>query len=105
MCIRDRYLSVQLVHYLDLHSLMPPFQSGFRKFHSTESLMVSLLADYFMPLIMAMSLYFPSMTLVPLSTLLITPSFLTGSLTHLGLLILLFSGSAHFFLICLLYTS
>ena len=36
---------------------------------------------YFMPLIVVMSLYFPSMTLVPLLTLLITPSFLTCSPT------------------------
>jgi len=43
----EKCVSVQLVHYLDLHSLMPPLQSGFRKFHSTESLMVSLLADVF----------------------------------------------------------
>ena len=41
----EKCVSVELVHYLDLHSLMPPLQSGFRKFHSTESLMVSLLAD------------------------------------------------------------
>ena len=43
----EKCVSVQLVHYLDLHSLLPPLQSGFRKFHSTESLMVSLLAEVF----------------------------------------------------------
>src|SRR5688572_4715522 len=41
----EKCVSVELVHYLDLHSLMPPLQSGFRQFHSTESLMVSLPAD------------------------------------------------------------
>src|SRR5688572_2402230 len=39
--------SLQLVHYLDTNSLMPPLQSGFRKYHSTESLMTRLLADVF----------------------------------------------------------
>src|SRR6218665_2663486 len=43
----EKCVSVQPVHYLDLHSLMPTLQSGLRKFHSTESLMVSLLAEIF----------------------------------------------------------
>ena|SRR6218665_142088 len=40
----EKYVSVQLVHYLYLHPLM---KSSFRKFHSTESLMESLLAKVF----------------------------------------------------------
>lgn len=42
----EKCVSVQLIHYIDLHSLIiPPLQSGFGKFHSTKCLMVILLAD------------------------------------------------------------
>ena len=94
-------MSVQLVHYLDLHSLMPPLQSGFRKFHSTESLMVSLLADVFHAVdrghVTLLSLYEISAAYNTVDNTIL----LTGFLTHLGLLILLFSGSAHSLLIAL----
>jgi|SRR6218665_397382 len=35
------------MHYLDPNSLLPTFQSGFRKFHSTETLLVRLLSDFY----------------------------------------------------------
>ena len=43
----ERSIFSQLSAYLDSNSLMPPLQSGFRKFHSTESLMTRLFADIF----------------------------------------------------------
>lgn len=43
----ERSILSQLSAYLDSNSLMPPLQSGFRKFHSTESLMTRLFADIF----------------------------------------------------------
>jgi hypothetical protein len=43
----EKCVSYQLVHYLDSNSLMPALQSGFRKFHSTETLIMRLLAEVF----------------------------------------------------------
>jgi len=40
-------INFQLFHYLDLNSLMSPFQSGFWKFHCTEMILVRHLTEVF----------------------------------------------------------
>src|SRR5688572_10343101 len=38
---------MMLLNYLDSNNLLPPSQSGFRKGHSTESLLLRLLSDIY----------------------------------------------------------
>src|SRR6218665_1346496 len=42
------HVSMQLTMYLEENSLLPAQQSGFRKCHSTESLLTRILADMFL---------------------------------------------------------
>src|SRR6218665_2259865 len=46
--IVEKYVSMQLIMYLEENSLLPAQQSGFRKYHSTESLLTRILADMFL---------------------------------------------------------
>src|SRR6218665_1038938 len=46
--IVEKYVSMQLIMYLEENSLLPAQQSGFRKHHSTESLLTRILADMFL---------------------------------------------------------
>ena len=39
--IIEKIVASQLMHYLDKNDLLPTFESGFRKGHSTETLLVS----------------------------------------------------------------
>jgi len=41
----ERVVAVQLLRYLEQNGLMPNHQSGFRKGHSTETLLIRLLSD------------------------------------------------------------
>src|SRR6218665_1853565 len=43
-----KYVSMQLIMYLEENSLLPAQQFGFRKYHSTESLLTRILADMFL---------------------------------------------------------
>jgi hypothetical protein len=43
----ERIVAAQLVPYLENSGLLPPTQSGFRSFHSTETLLLSLLSDIY----------------------------------------------------------
>src|SRR6218665_3399170 len=45
--IAEKYVSMQLIMYLEENSLLPAQQSGFRKHHFTESLLTRILADMF----------------------------------------------------------
>ena len=45
--IIEKLVAAQLMHYLDQNSLLLTFQSGFRKRHSTETLLVHLLSDIY----------------------------------------------------------
>ena len=45
--ILERIVANQLILYLDKHELFPSHQSGFRKNHSTETLLVRLLSDFY----------------------------------------------------------
>ena len=45
--IIEKIVASQLMHYLDKNDLLPTFQSGFRKGHSTETLLVRLLSDIY----------------------------------------------------------
>jgi hypothetical protein len=44
--IIEKVVAVQLTHYLNKNDLLPFFQSGFRKDHSTETLLLRLLSDF-----------------------------------------------------------
>src|SRR6218665_4163098 len=46
--IVKKHVSMQLTMYLEENSLLPAQQSGFRKYHSTESLLTRILADMFL---------------------------------------------------------
>src|SRR3984885_15266424 len=41
----EKIVSEQLVTYLSINNLLPKYQSGFRKGHSTETLLLRLLSD------------------------------------------------------------
>jgi exonuclease III len=43
----EKIVAAQLTHYLDKNGLLPTYQSGFRKGHSTETLLVRLLSDIY----------------------------------------------------------
>ena len=43
----EKIIASQLIDYLTANNLLPPSQSGFRKGHSTESLLLGLLADIY----------------------------------------------------------
>src|SRR6218665_466697 len=45
--IIEKIVAGQLTAYLDRNNLLPPCQSGFRKFHSTETLLLRLLSDIY----------------------------------------------------------
>ena len=45
--IIEKIVAAQLTHYLDKNGLLPTYQSGFRKGHSTETLLVRLLSDIY----------------------------------------------------------
>jgi hypothetical protein len=45
--IIEKLVACQLINYLDKNKLLPPRQSGFRKGHSTETLLLSLLSDIY----------------------------------------------------------
>ena len=45
--ILERIVANQLIAYLDMHELLPFQQSGFRRNHSTETLLVRLLSDLY----------------------------------------------------------
>ncbi|PGH37691.1 MAG: hypothetical protein CRN43_19655, partial [Candidatus Nephrothrix sp. EaCA] len=45
--IIEKVVAAQLTHYLDINNLLPIYQSGFRKGHSTETLLVRLLSDIY----------------------------------------------------------
>src|SRR3984885_8230076 len=45
--IIEKIVATQLIKYLDSNNLLPPRQSGFRKGHSTETLLLHLLADIY----------------------------------------------------------
>src|SRR6218665_954323 len=45
--INEKIVAAQLTHYLDINNLLPIYQSGFRKGHSTEILLVRLLSDIY----------------------------------------------------------
>ena len=45
--IIEKIVAAQLMHYLDKNDLLPTFQSGFGKGHSTETLLVRLLSDIY----------------------------------------------------------
>src|SRR6218665_1500110 len=45
--IIEKVVAAQLSHYLDINNLLPIYQSGFRKGHSTETLLVRLLSDIY----------------------------------------------------------
>ena len=44
--ILERIIASQLVAYFDAYDLLPGQQSGFRRNHSTETLLVRLLSDW-----------------------------------------------------------
>src|SRR6218665_2059584 len=44
--ILERIIANQLLVYLDVNELLPPLQSGFRRNHATETLLVHLLSDF-----------------------------------------------------------
>src|SRR6218665_3681812 len=46
--IAEKYASMQLIMYLEESSLLPAQQTGFRKYHSMESLLTRILADMFL---------------------------------------------------------
>src|SRR6218665_2339793 len=46
--IVEKYVSMQLIMHPEENSLLPAQQSGFRKYHSTESLLTRILADMFL---------------------------------------------------------
>ena len=43
----EKIVAGQLTAYLDRNGLLPPCQSGFRRFHSTETLLLRLLSDIY----------------------------------------------------------
>src|SRR6218665_1399029 len=45
--IIEKNVAAQLTHYLDINNLLPIYQSGFRKGHSTKTLLVRLLSDIY----------------------------------------------------------
>ena len=45
--IIEKIVSAQLTHYLVINDLLPICQSGFRKGHSAETLLVRLLSDIY----------------------------------------------------------
>src|SRR6218665_1768349 len=45
--ISFKVVATQLAHYRDINNLFPIYQSGFRKGHSTETLLVRLLSDIY----------------------------------------------------------
>jgi len=45
--IIEKIVAAQLTHYLDKNGLLPTYQSGFLKGHSTETLLVRLLSDIY----------------------------------------------------------
>src|SRR5688572_12161830 len=45
--ISERIVANQLTAYLDMHGLLHPLHSGFRRNHSTETLLVCLLSDFY----------------------------------------------------------
>src|SRR6218665_350866 len=45
--IIEKIVACQLIAYLDRNNLLPPCQPGFRKFHSTETLLLRLLSDIY----------------------------------------------------------
>src|SRR6218665_4005315 len=45
--IIEKLVASQLFDYLNMNNLLPPCQSGFRKGHSTESLLLHLLSDIY----------------------------------------------------------
>ena len=45
--IIEKLVAAQMLTYLDSNNLLPSCQSGFRKGHSTESLLLHLLSDIY----------------------------------------------------------
>src|SRR6218665_3062689 len=45
--ILERIIADQMIAYLDANGLLPSYQSGFRKNHSTETLLIRLLSDLY----------------------------------------------------------
>ena len=43
----EKYVSIQLISHLEANSLLPKQQTGFRKFHSTESVLTRILVDLY----------------------------------------------------------